>query len=262
MSDCKMNRVSRELFDNIKSFLHYKLKTMIRIQSVNDLELILKWQDRVLECQSLIALKELNHKLYNQGVRHTIMMQGLFLFFEYFDNKIKLKSLRNLAEEQVIDFLFGLVKNRKPSSMAKYVMVLRQFFDYLDRKRNYSFDFELKNLSFAKKEMYLPKHLNKNDFKAFIQALLKYHPKTSFEKRNQCILLLIALGGLRKFEALDLELKNIALENNHYRLLIKGKNNKERYAYIEKEFLQVPLNAWLSDTKRVKCPTAKDDWAS
>ncbi|GAA7377456.1 hypothetical protein MM0344_05600 [Helicobacter pylori] len=45
------------------------------------------------------------------------------------------------------------------------------------------------------------------------------------------------IRGLRKFEALDLELKNIALENNHYRLLIKGKNNKERYAYIEKEFL-------------------------
>ncbi|GAA7006477.1 hypothetical protein ID0148_15420 [Helicobacter pylori] len=64
--------------------------------------------------------------------------------------------------------------------------------------------------------------------------------------------MLIALGVLRKFEALDLELKNIALENNHYRLLIKGKNNKERYAYIEKEFLQVPLNAWLSDTKRLK----------
>ncbi|MCH4610768.1 site-specific integrase [Helicobacter pylori] len=221
MSDCKMSRVSRELFDNIKSFLHHKLKTMIRIQSVNDLQLVLKWQDRVLECQSLIALKELNRKLYNQGIRHTIMMQGLFLFFEYFDNRIKLKSLHNLAEEQVIDFLFGLAKNRKPSSMAK-------------------------------KETHLPKHLNKNDFKAFIQALLKYHPKTSFEKRNQCILLLIVLGGLRKFEALDLELKNIALENNHYRLLIKGKNNKERYAYIEKEFLQVPLNAWLSDTKRLK----------
>ncbi|EQD98088.1 hypothetical protein L930_00835 [Helicobacter pylori PZ5004] len=60
------------------------------------------------------------------------------------------------------------------------------------------------------------------------------------------------IRGLRKFEALDLELKNIALENNHYRLLIKGKNNQERYAYIEKEFLQVPLNAWLSDTKRLK----------
>ncbi len=52
----------------IKSFLHYKLKTMIRIQSVNDLQLVLKWQDRVLECQSLIALKELNHKLYNQAL--------------------------------------------------------------------------------------------------------------------------------------------------------------------------------------------------
>ncbi|GAA8128302.1 hypothetical protein NP0148_04560 [Helicobacter pylori] len=49
-----------------------------------------------------------------------------------------------------------------------------------------------------------------------------------------------------------MELKNITLENNHYRLLIKCKNNKERYTYIEKEFLQVPLNAWLSDIKRLK----------
>ncbi|GAA7918136.1 hypothetical protein HpBT059_09810 [Helicobacter pylori] len=47
MSDCKMSRVSRELFNNIKSFLHHKLKTMMRIQSVNDLQLVLKWQDRV-----------------------------------------------------------------------------------------------------------------------------------------------------------------------------------------------------------------------
>lgn len=72
------------------------------------------------------------------------MMQGLFLFFEYFDNRIKLKSLHNLAEEQVIDFLFELAKNRKPSSMAKYVMCLRQFFDYLDRKETIALNLNLK----------------------------------------------------------------------------------------------------------------------
>ncbi len=55
MSDCKMSRVSRELFNNIKPFLHHKLKTMIRIQSVNDLQLVLKWQDRVLECQKVLS---------------------------------------------------------------------------------------------------------------------------------------------------------------------------------------------------------------
>ncbi|EJC28982.1 hypothetical protein HPHPP11B_1222 [Helicobacter pylori Hp P-11b] len=53
----------------------------------------------------------------------------------------------------------------------------------------------LKIYHLPRKKRILPKHLNKNDFKAFIQALLKYRPKTSFEKRNQCILLLIALGG-------------------------------------------------------------------
>ncbi|GAA8194245.1 hypothetical protein HpDR15_13340 [Helicobacter pylori] len=115
MSGCKMSRVSRELFDNIKSFLHYKLKTMIRIQSVNDLELILKWQDRVLECQSFIALKELNHKLYNQGVRHTIMMQGLFLFFEYFDTSLikgRKQHLSNYAKAYIALNLLWTIRNR------------------------------------------------------------------------------------------------------------------------------------------------------
>lgn len=252
MLNNKLTKSQRELFDNLKAFLYTKVKNFTPIQDVNDMALILNTQDKILKCHNIEQLKQLCHILYNQGIKHTIMMQGLFLFFDYFKDNLKLRSFRMLSEEQVINFLFELAQNRKPSSMAKYVMYLRQFFDYLDRKRNYSFEFELKNLSFAKKETHLPKHLNKNDFKAFIQALLKYHPKTSFEKRNQCILLLITLGGLRKFEALDLELKNIALENNNYRLLIKGKNNKERYAYIEKEFLQVPLNAWLSDTKRLK----------
>ncbi|GAA7656000.1 hypothetical protein JP0143_11530 [Helicobacter pylori] len=57
MNDCKMGRVSRELFNNIKSFLHYKLKTMIRIQSVNDLQLVLKWQDRVLRVPKSYRIK-------------------------------------------------------------------------------------------------------------------------------------------------------------------------------------------------------------
>ncbi|GAA6832481.1 hypothetical protein HpBTM70_03250 [Helicobacter pylori] len=57
MSDCKMSRVSRELFNNIKSFLHYKLKTMIRIQSVNDLQLVLKWQDRVFRVPKSYRIK-------------------------------------------------------------------------------------------------------------------------------------------------------------------------------------------------------------
>ncbi|GAA8285808.1 hypothetical protein HpNP123_00840 [Helicobacter pylori] len=146
----KLTKSQRELFCNLKAFLYTKAKNFTPIQDVKDMALILDTQDKILKCHNIEQLKQLCHILYNQGIKHTIMIQGLFLFFNYFKDNLKLRSFRMLSEEQVINFLFELAQNRKPSSMAKYVMYLRQFFDYLDRKKHYSFDFALKNLAFAK----------------------------------------------------------------------------------------------------------------
>ncbi|GAA8702165.1 hypothetical protein HpDR91_02870 [Helicobacter pylori] len=112
-------------------------------------------------------------------------------------------------------------------------MYIRQFFDYLDRTKHYEFYFSLKNIAFAKHKDNLPKHLNSKDLKSFIYTLINYKTRSSYEKRNKCILLLIILGGLRKSEVFNLELRNIVLEKEHYILLIKGKNNKERKAFIK-----------------------------
>ncbi len=162
----KLTKSQRELFCNLKAFLYTKAKNFTPIQDVKDMALILDTQDKILKCHNIEQLKQLCHILYNQGIKHTIMMQGLFLFFNYFKDNLKLRSFRMLSEEQVINFLFELAQNRKPSSMAKYVMYLRQFFDYLDRKRRYSFDFTLKNLAFAKTKESLPRHVKHPTAKA------------------------------------------------------------------------------------------------
>ncbi|RVZ31581.1 integrase [Helicobacter pylori] len=121
----KLTKSQRELFCNLKAFLYTKAKNFTPIQDVKDMALILDTQDKILKCHSIEQLKQLCHILYNQGIKHTIMMQGLFLFFNYFKDNLKLRSFRMLSEEQVINFLFELAQNRKPSSMAKYVMYLR-----------------------------------------------------------------------------------------------------------------------------------------
>ncbi len=252
MLNNKLTKSQRELFDNLKAFLYTKVKNFTPIQDVNDMALILNTQDKILKCHNIEQLKQLCHILYNQGIKHTIMMQGLFLFFDYFKDNFKLRSFRMLSEEQVINFLFELAQNRKPSSMAKYVMYLRQFFDYLDRKKHYSFDFALKNLAFAKTKESLPRHLNDKDLKSFLKTLLDYKPATSFEKRNKCILLIVILGGLRKCEVLNIELKHIQVEEQNYSILIQSKGRKERKAYIKKSLLEPSLNAWLSDDYRLK----------
>ncbi|NHB43030.1 tyrosine-type recombinase/integrase [Helicobacter pylori] len=248
----KLTKSQRELFCNLKAFLYTKAKNFTPIQDVKDMALILDTQDKILKCHNIEQLKQLCHILYNQGIKHTIMMQGLFLFFNYFKDNLKLRSFRMLSEEQVINFLFELAQNRKPSSMAKYVMYLRQFFDYLDRKKHYNFDFALKNLAFAKTKESLPRHLNYKDLKSFLKTLLDYKPTTSFEKRNKCVLLIVILGGLRKCEVLNIELKHIQVEEQNYSILIQGKGRKERKAYIKKSLLEPSLNAWLSDDYRLK----------
>ncbi|WP_205435973.1 tyrosine-type recombinase/integrase [Helicobacter suis] len=248
----RLSRTQRELFENIKAFLHHKIKNFTPVQALEDVAKVLCYQEEILKCQHISALESLCHKLYNQGINHILMVRILFLFFTHFKAHIKLKNLRSLTEEQVISFLFELAQTRKPSSMAKYVMYLRQFFDYLDRKRGYNFDFPLKNLAFAQTTQALPKHLNAQDLKAFIQTLLEYQPHSSYEKRNKCILLLVILGGLRKSEVFNLELKNIKPEEQNYSILVLGKNKQERKAYIRKSILEQALHAWMDDAKRLQ----------
>ncbi|BCD45158.1 Integrase/recombinase [Helicobacter suis] len=247
-----LSRTQRELFENIKAFLHYKIKNFTPVQALKDVAKVLCYQEEILKCPNISALERLCHALYNQGINHILMMRVLFLFFVHFKTQIKLKSFKSLTEEQVISFLFELAQTRKPSSMAKYVMYLRQFFNYLDRKRGYHFDFSLKNLAFAKTTQTLPKHLNAQDLKAFIKTLLNYQARSSYEKRNKCILLLVILGGLRKSEVLNLELKNIKPEEQNYSILVMGKNRKERKAYIRKSILEQALHDWISDAKRLQ----------
>ncbi len=62
----------------------------------------------------------------------------------------------------------------------------------------------------------------------------------------------VILGGLRKCEVLNIELKHIQVEEQNYSILIQGKGRKERKAYIKKSLLEPSLNAWLSDEYRLK----------
>ncbi len=244
-------RSQRELFVGIRDFIVFKFKRMVVFNGVRDFTKMRFLSIELEKCENVKDLEKLCHTIYNQGTKHILMMRVLFLFFDYFCKHLKVKRLRLLNEEMLVNFLFELAKQRKINSMAKYVMYIRQFFDYLDRTKHYEFYFSLKNIAFAKHKDNLPKHLNSKDLKSFIYTLINYRTRSSYEKRNKCILLLIILGGLRKSEVFNLELRNIVLEKEHYILLIKGKNNKERKAFIKREMLEKSLDEWLGDSKRL-----------
>lgn len=157
-----------------------------------------------------------------------------------------------MREEQAIEFLFEMAKIRKPSSVGKYTTYLKHFFAFLARRRGYPFDFQLKNLAFAKNNLTLPRHLNSKDLSLFLRTLLSYTPKSSYEKRNKCILIIVILGGLRRAETQNLQLKNFKEEGDDYVINVLGKGGNERKIFIKKKFLEAPLSEWLSDQKRLK----------
>ncbi len=214
-------RSQRELFVGIRDFIVFKFKRMVVFNGVGDFTKMRFLPIELEKCENIKDLEKLCHTIYNQGTKHILMMRVLFLFFDYFCKHLKVKRLRLLNEEMLVNFLFELAKQRKINSMAKYVMYIRQFFDYLDRTKHYEFYFSLKNIAFAKHKDNLPKHLNSKDLKSFIYTLINYR------------------------------MRNIVLEKEHYILLIKGKNNKERKAFIKREMLEKSLDEWLGDSKRL-----------
>lgn len=249
----KMNKIQKEFLEEFKVFLIFRMKRYIPIQEIEDFQEILRFEQKIKKASTIKELYEIYHQIYNFGIRTILNVYVLFLFYSFLSQVNYRGGLRGLSEEQVISFLFEMSQTRKTATLQKYLTHIRGFFDFLDKKRGFDFDFFLKNLAFMERgEKLLPKHLEKSELLAFIKTLFDYNPTNSYEKRNKCILLLITLGGLRKSEAIDLKLKNLKLEGENYSISIFGKGRRERKIYIQKRFLDQPLRDWLQDENRIR----------
>ncbi|WP_233704593.1 hypothetical protein [Helicobacter bizzozeronii] len=60
----RLSRTQRELFENIKAFLHYKIKSFTPVQALEDMAKVICYQEEILKCQHISALESLCHKLY------------------------------------------------------------------------------------------------------------------------------------------------------------------------------------------------------
>ncbi|GHS41694.1 hypothetical protein JP0123_07590 [Helicobacter pylori] len=118
-------RSQRELFVGIRDFIVFKFKRMVVFNGVRDFTKMRFLSIELEKCENIKDLEKLCHTIYNQGTKHILMMRVLFLFFDYFCKHLKVKRLRLLNEEMLVNFLFELAKQRKINSMAKYVMYIR-----------------------------------------------------------------------------------------------------------------------------------------
>ncbi|GAB0053561.1 tyrosine recombinase XerH [Helicobacter pylori] len=236
----------------IGRFLRYKCTSLSNSQ--------VKDQNKVFEC-----LNELNHacsssqlekvckKARNAGLLgiNTYALP-LLKFYEY-TKKISLKSLKNIDEVMLAEFLSVYTGGLSLATKKNYRIALLGLFSYIDKQnqdeneKSYIYNITLKNISGANQSAgnKLPTHLNNEELEKFLESIDKIEMSAKVRARNRLLIKIIVFTGMRSNEALQLKIKDFTLENGCYTILIKGKGDKYRAVMLKAFHIESLLKEWL-----------------
>lgn len=153
-------------------------------------------------------------------------------------NKITTNDIRNY-----INYLSD--NNDKDKTIARKVVSIRTFFDYLMKEKKITIN-PCEKIELPKIKKTLPKTLSEEE----INKLLDFKPNAALEYRNYAMLQLAYACGLRVSELVNLSLNDINFKDNYVRIFGKGK--KERIipmatstTNILEEYINVYRNSLL-----------------
>jgi integrase/recombinase XerD len=160
-------------------------------------------------------LREFFHYLENQNI-HTINHITTQIIKEYYNH---LKTRDNQAREG------GLSK----AYLNKHLQALFKFNDYLKEHNHKSINIHLKREEQNQRDSL--QILTQEEIKQLFKATEFSNEQERIRKRDQVILVLLYSCGLRRTEAISLEIKDILFDKERI-YVRKGKNYKERYVPI------------------------------
>lgn len=144
--------------------------------------------------------------------------KDLKVFSEFLNNK----SISKITTNDIKDYINHLNDtNVKDKTIARKIVSLRTFFDYLMREKIISVN-PCEKIESPKLKKTLPKTLNVEE----IDKLLNFKATTPLEYRNKAMLELMYATGLRVSELVNLEVNDINIKDNYVKVFGKGK--KER----------------------------------
>ncbi len=152
---------------------------------------------------------------------------------------ITIKHLR-----QYIEYIKD-TSNLSPTSVANKIAVLKSFFKYLHEQGTVSTN-PANLLKMPRRNKKIPKFLNDIELKKLLSAPNRAKKKRTkkFILRDKLILNLLAFGGLRKSELLNLNWDDINL-GSKYLVVRNGKNRTDRIIPIHKDVLSL-LDKYLA----------------
>ncbi|WP_033756483.1 tyrosine recombinase XerH [Helicobacter pylori] len=236
----------------IGRFLRYKCTSLSNSQ--------VKDQNKVFECLnefnqacSSSQLEKVCKKARNVGLLgiNTYALP-LLKFYEY-AQKLSLKSLKNIDEVMLAEFLSVYTGGLSLATKKNYRIALLGLFSYIDKQnqdeneKSYIYNITLKNISGVNQSAgnKLPTHLNNEELEKFLEGIDKIEMSAKVRARNRLLIKIIVFTGMRSNEALQLKIKDFTLENGCYTILIKGKGDKYRAVMLKAFHIESLLKEWL-----------------
>ncbi|MCQ2782206.1 tyrosine-type recombinase/integrase [Helicobacter pylori] len=236
----------------IGRFLRYKCTSLSNSQ--------VKDQNKVFEC-----LNELNHacsssqlekvckKARNVGLLGINTYALPLLKFHEYAQKLSLRSLKNIDEVMLAEFLSIYTGGLSLATKKNYRIALLGLFSYIDKQnqdeneKSYIYNITLKNISGVNQSAgnKLPTHLNNEELEKFLESIDKIEMSAKVCARNRLLIKIIVFTGMRSNEALQLKIKDFTLENGCYTILIKGKGDKYRAVMLKAFHIESLLKEWL-----------------
>jgi Site-specific recombinase XerD len=177
-----------------------------------------------------------------------------FLFF------VERRKFASINQTTIENFLFFLSeKSLHPNSIKRKIVSLKNFCTFLIEK-NY---IEKIDISFSNQTYQLPKKLPKTvsiedatNFLQIYQTKLSYAKsfyKTVIFTRDLALIDIIISTGIRIHEASNINLADIDWESG--KIIIRGKNNKERIVFISSSDTLKNIIAWCELRKQLEPST-------
>ncbi|RXJ70221.1 integrase [Halarcobacter ebronensis] len=238
----------------IERFVRNKLTTLSNSNVVDKNSLAAIIQSLVKGTKSIDELSIIVKNARNIGLAGiNTYFNPLLKLYEFLTN-LGLKSMKEIDEELLSDFLASTTSGLSDASKKNHRIALLSFFSYIDKQNetsdgnSYLFKIELKNWGGlrGKSGTKLPAFMNKEEINRFLEAIesFKFSIETSY--RNRLILKIIIYTGIRVSEMLNLRIRDIFKEDDVYILQVRGKGNKPRVVMIKAKIIENDLQNWLS----------------
>ncbi|MGL2792391.1 tyrosine recombinase XerH [Helicobacter pylori] len=247
----------------IGRFLRYKCTSLSNSQ-VKDQNKVFECLNELNQARSSSQLEKVCKKARSAGLLgiNTYALP-LLKFYEY-AQKLSLKSLKNIDEVMLAEFLSIYTGGLSLATKKNYRIALLGLFSYIDKQnqdeneKSYIYNITLKNISGVNQSAgnKLPTHLNNEELEKFLESIDKIEMSAKVRARNRLLIKIIVFTGMRSNEALQLKIKDFTLENGCYTILIKGKGDKYRAVMLKAFHIESLLKEWL--TERELYPVKND----